>query len=77
MKKISLKNLNLNEVEELSRSQLKEVLGGYIGRNGSIEEAMTTNYDCNCPGTRECHVSLNNNPTPEQIKRACQECCNG
>ena len=28
MKKISLKNLNLKEVEQLSRSQLKEVLGG-------------------------------------------------
>lgn len=31
MKKISLKNLNLEEVEQLSREQLKNVLGGYIG----------------------------------------------
>lgn len=28
MKKITLKNLNLKEVEQLSREQLKDVLGG-------------------------------------------------
>ncbi|TJZ50049.1 hypothetical protein FAZ15_21760 [Sphingobacterium olei] len=31
MKKISLKNLNLKEVEQLSREQLKNVLGGFTG----------------------------------------------
>ena len=35
MKKISLKNLNLNEVEQLSREQLKNVLGGFTGGGGS------------------------------------------
>ncbi|MBL1408206.1 hypothetical protein [Sphingobacterium faecale] len=31
MKKISLKNLNLKEVEQLSRQQLKNVFGGFSG----------------------------------------------
>ncbi|KGE13336.1 hypothetical protein [Sphingobacterium deserti] len=31
MQKISLKNLNLKEVEKLSREQLKDVLGGNLG----------------------------------------------
>jgi len=31
MKKISLKNLNLKEIEELSREQLKNVFGGWSG----------------------------------------------
>lgn len=34
MKKISLKNLNLKEVEQLSREQLKGVLGGFTGTTG-------------------------------------------
>lgn len=36
MKKISLKNLNLREVEQLSRTQLKAVLGGFISTSDSI-----------------------------------------
>ncbi|TJZ50046.1 rSAM-modified peptide [Sphingobacterium olei] len=43
MKKISLKNLNLREVEQLSRSQLKEVLGGFISTSDSIPR---TTIDC-------------------------------
>ncbi|MNT58670.1 hypothetical protein D3C86_1860430 [compost metagenome] len=35
MKKISLKNLNLKDVEQLSREQLKNVLGGFTGSGGS------------------------------------------
>lgn len=36
MKKISLKNLNLNEVEQLSREELKNVVGGSgYGSGGS------------------------------------------
>ncbi|GHE44120.1 hypothetical protein [Sphingobacterium griseoflavum] len=31
MKKISLKNLNLKEVKQLSRKELKEVFAGYTG----------------------------------------------
>lgn len=37
MKKISLKNLNLKEVEQLSGEQLKNVLGGFIGGTGPTE----------------------------------------
>jgi len=34
MKKISLKSLNLKEVEKLSREQLKHVMGGTSGSGG-------------------------------------------
>jgi hypothetical protein len=33
--KVSLKNLNLKEVERLSREQLKDVLGGFTGSGGN------------------------------------------
>ncbi|MBB2951299.1 hypothetical protein [Sphingobacterium sp. JUb56] len=39
MKKISLKNLNLKSVDQLSREQLKNVLGGYSSNNTT---AITT-----------------------------------
>lgn len=45
MKKISLKNLNLKEVEQLTRAQLKDVLGGFTGTSGSTFEPTTTE-DC-------------------------------
>ncbi|QNL49826.1 rSAM-modified peptide [Olivibacter sp. SDN3] len=35
MKKISLKNLNLKEVEQLSREQLKDVFGGSASASGT------------------------------------------
>lgn len=41
MKKISLKNLNLKTTEQLSRDQLKNVLGGYTGGT-DISEGPTT-----------------------------------
>ncbi|WP_223583049.1 hypothetical protein [Sphingobacterium sp. GVS05A] len=44
MKKISLKNLQVNEVEQLSKEQLKEVLGGTGGFT------TTALYNCSCPG---------------------------
>jgi hypothetical protein len=46
MKKISLKNLHLKEIELLSREQLKEVLGGV----GGSTIGTTTTEDCsvNC-----------------------------
>lgn len=34
MRKITLKNLNLVEVEQLSKEQLRDVLGGYVGGTG-------------------------------------------
>lgn len=78
MKKISLKNLNLNEVDQLSREQLKNVLGGYtVGTSSGITtEKVTTNYDCNCSSGKHCFVSVANNPTSDQIKQACESCCN-
>ncbi|MGO1595004.1 MAG: TIGR04149 family rSAM-modified RiPP [Sphingobacterium sp.] len=41
MKKISLKQLDLKEVEQLSREQLKDVLGGTFGSGTD---------DCQTPG---------------------------
>ncbi|MGE8428409.1 MAG: hypothetical protein ACN6O7_11055 [Sphingobacterium sp.] len=77
MKKISLKNLNLNEVDQLSREQLKNVLGGYtVGTSSGITEKVTTNHNCNCSSGKYCFVSVANNPTAEQIKQACESCCN-
>ena len=43
MKKISLENLNLKEIEQLSREQLKDVLGGW-----SISTAQTGGSTVNC-----------------------------
>lgn len=43
MKKISLKNLNLNETEQLSREKLKNVLGGYTdGTGGGTDVGLST-----------------------------------
>jgi len=41
MKKISLKNLNLKEVEQLSREQLKNVLGGADSGSGDPYPKIT------------------------------------
>lgn len=46
-KKISLKNLNINEVEQLSREQLKNVLGGWSGSDvGSEILEVKCKSDC-------------------------------
>jgi natural product precursor len=44
MKKISLKNLNLKDVDQLSREQLKNVLGGYSNGTTGVycDESLTT-----------------------------------
>lgn len=55
MKKISLKNLNLKEVEQLSREQLKGVLGGFAGGAGGTDEGVST---ADCPaGTAHCYCN--------------------
>lgn len=47
MKKISLKNLNLKEVEQLSREQLRNVLGGFTdGSGGESEEGTSEGNGC-------------------------------
>ncbi|WP_140937577.1 TIGR04149 family rSAM-modified RiPP [Sphingobacterium lumbrici] len=59
MKKISLKSLNLSEVEQLSRSQLKDVLGGFMSTSDSITIPGCTvrceNIGHNCT-TSDCKV---------------------
>lgn len=74
MKKISLKDLILNQVDQLSREQLKNVLGGYAG--SSTGGATTTNAhpcgtsdctsDADCSGENpKCHSTtcISNNET--------------
>ena len=53
MKKISLKNLNLKEVEQLSREQLKDVLGGWTGGTGT-EDETEKKPKCNCNNKNDC-----------------------
>jgi hypothetical protein len=54
MKKISLKNLNIQEVEQLTREQLKDVLGGFTaGTSGG-----TTGPEVTCPSDKpKCTVA--------------------
>lgn len=56
MKKISLKNLNLKEVDLLSREQLKNVLGGFTGGSGIGGGTATTSDEekCNCNNSDQC-----------------------
>lgn len=65
MKKISLKNLNLKEVEQLSREQLKNVLGGFTGGTGGTggtDPGTDLPGDCtsdsDCPEGKKCDTSL-------------------
>ena len=51
MKKISFKSINLKEVEQLSREQLKSVLGGFTasgGQNGVMccPESIASGFGC-------------------------------
>ncbi|WP_270087398.1 hypothetical protein [Sphingobacterium sp. SYP-B4668] len=61
MKKISLKNLNLKEVEQLSREQLKNVLGGWT-EGSSTDEGTDLPGDCtsdaDCPSDKKCDTKL-------------------
>ncbi|WP_316820463.1 hypothetical protein [Pedobacter gandavensis] len=59
MKKISLKNLNLKEVEQLSREQLKDVLGGWTGSTttGPTQSGTTAEY-CNCLSHDDCPSNM-------------------
>lgn len=53
MRKISLKNLNLKEVEQLSREQLKNVLGG---SSGWIGDSGTTMPEADCSDGTACET---------------------
>lgn len=48
MMKISLKNLHLNKVEQLSRAQLRDVLGG--ASMGSVPPTEDCPATCSNPG---------------------------
>jgi len=69
MKKISLKNLNLKEVEQLSREQLKNVLGGYTGGTGGPETETET------VPTKECGDYCGGDDG--DCNGSCQECKEG
>lgn len=56
MRKISLKNLNLKEVEQLSREQLKNVLGGFTGGTDMGTDPGTTEGENLC--TDSCGGTL-------------------
>ena len=59
MKKISLKNLNIQEFEQLSREQLKGIQGGELPPAGD---------KCNCHTTADC---ITTDPTKPQECMAC------
>lgn len=73
MKKISLKNLNLKEVEQLSREQLKNVLGGWADGTRTTYWDITVNcpddmpHICNCPTFIGC----------VEIESDCDKLCSG
>lgn len=75
MKKISLKNLDLEEVEQLTREQLKNVLGGWTGGTDETEASATSspNVDCECESDRNCSYERGD-PTAEEF---CRKCCAG
>lgn len=58
MNKISLKNLNLKEVEQLSREQLKGVLGGFTGGTGGPDDETTTDSGCINKCSSKCPCKL-------------------
>lgn len=67
MNKISLKNFNLKEVEQLSREQLKNVFGGGTGRTTS-GESTTTEAPSDCIYNKDC-------PGGCQLGDYCSTCC--
>lgn len=54
MKKISLKSLNVKDVEQLSREQLKHVIGGWTGSGGSDDDGGSA-ARCFCGTIEVCH----------------------
>ncbi|GAA4168488.1 MULTISPECIES: hypothetical protein [Sphingobacterium] len=67
MKKISLANLNLKEIEQLSRGQLKDVLGGWNGGTSPETNPVTADENGYCPvngsGDDWCSGSCTNGGT--------------
>ncbi|MBB2952986.1 hypothetical protein [Sphingobacterium sp. JUb56] len=79
MKKISLKKLNLQDVEQLSREQLKNVLGGYSGGTtapGPPDDPTTTLPEDNGNIGKSCIVYSgihDNLPTGTTWTGTCQQ----
>lgn len=72
MNKISLKNLNLKEVEQLSREQLKNVLGGFTGGTGGTGTDGGTTGGC---GIADCSCDNGNPGTVIACDEiSCEEC---
>ncbi|WP_140937580.1 hypothetical protein [Sphingobacterium lumbrici] len=83
-KKFSLKNLNIKEVEQLSRTQLRNVLGGFTGGTGPTETDATGTespgsctvtcpsglYSCTSP-TGDCTHKTHNDEGVQVISIAC------
>lgn len=70
MKKISLKNLNTNEVEQLSREQLKNVLGGYTGGSGDGTNDGITSAP-NCKVGTDCTATITKNGVTTSLTGDC------
>lgn len=49
MKKLSLKNLNLNHDDLLQREQLKSIFGGYGGGGGDRQPCRVGDNSCTAP----------------------------
>jgi len=71
MQRISLKNLDVSKVDQLSREQLKNVLGGV----GDVSP-IAPNIECFCGGpTPACYIDPTSFPTVMDVIAACQACC--
>lgn len=77
MKKISLKNLNLQEVEQLSREQLKNVLGGFSGSGDDDSGSGGPNTSCTCSDGRFCGISGSFPDACAKINACVVTCCGG
>jgi len=66
MKKLSLKSINLSEIEQLSREQLKNVMGGFIG---STETTSPPLQSCDCGEEKGYVIGL--------ASESCETICDG
>lgn len=58
MKKISLKTLNLKEIETLTREQLRDVLGGTFMATSGSESTTSDNCEIKCESSGDsCKTS--------------------
>lgn len=76
MKKISLKNLNIQEVEQLTREQLKDVLGGSWGGETGGTGTNPWGETITC-GSDECYCDRAENSfcVPNATGKPCSFIC--